>query len=57
MFNPQYSAANTPLPYLLVAGLAHVFGPSLLLARVVTSWTDQPLTSKAPKTCTPRAGK
>ena len=36
MFNPQYSAANTPLPYLLVAGLAHVFGPSLLLARVVT---------------------
>ena len=37
MFNPQYSAANTPLPYLLVAGLAHVFGPSLLPARVVTA--------------------
>ena len=37
MFNPQYSAANTPLPYLLVAGLAHVFGPSLLLARAITA--------------------
>ena len=37
MFNPQYSATNTPLPYLLVAGLAHVFGPSLLPARVVTA--------------------
>jgi hypothetical protein len=37
MFNHAYSAANTPLPYLIVAGLAKLFGPSLVLARVVTA--------------------
>ncbi len=37
IFNHAYSAANTPLPYLIVAGLAKLVGPSLVLARVVTA--------------------
>ena len=28
-FNEKYSAANTPLPYIIVATLAKFFGPSL----------------------------
>ena len=36
MLNDRYAAANTPLPYLIVALLAKVTGPSLLLARLVT---------------------
>lgn len=36
MFNHRYSAANTPLPYLIVATIAKFFSPSLLLARMVT---------------------
>lgn len=35
-FNERYSAANTPLPYIIVAGFAHVTGMSLVLARVLT---------------------
>lgn len=37
MFNGQYSAANTPLPYFIVAILAKLFSPSLALARIVTA--------------------
>jgi hypothetical protein len=37
MFNDKYSAANTPLPYILVAFIAKFFGPGLLLARIVTA--------------------
>jgi hypothetical protein len=37
MFNDRYAAANTPLPYLIVALLAKAAGPSLLLARLVTA--------------------
>jgi hypothetical protein len=37
MLNDRYAAANTPLPYLLIALLAKVMGPSLLLARLVTA--------------------
>lgn len=36
MFNSKYSAANTPLPYILVAFLGKLFTPSLLLARILT---------------------
>ena len=36
IFNERYAAANTPLPYLLVAILAKVFGPSLFFARLTT---------------------
>jgi hypothetical protein len=35
-FNSQYSAANTPLPYIIVASLAKLVSPSLVLARIVT---------------------
>ncbi len=35
-FGPKYAAANTPLPYIIVAGLARLTGPSLALARIVT---------------------
>jgi hypothetical protein len=35
-FNNKYSAANTPLPYIIVAVLGKLFTPSLLLARIVT---------------------
>jgi len=35
-FNSEYSAANTPLPYIIVAGLAKLVSPSLVLARIVT---------------------
>lgn len=37
MFNDQYSAANTPLPYLIVTVFAKIFSPSLLVARIVTA--------------------
>lgn len=37
MFNARYSAANTPLPYFIVAMLAKLFSPSLALARIVTA--------------------
>ena len=37
MFNDRYSAANTPLPYFIVATLAKLFGPSLALARITTA--------------------
>lgn len=36
-FNEKYSAANTPLPYIIVATLAKFFGPSLALARITTA--------------------
>ena len=36
IFNSHYSAANTPLPYVIVALAAKVAGPSLLVARIVT---------------------
>lgn len=36
IFNTKYSAANTPLPYIIIAVIAKVTGPSLLLARIVT---------------------
>lgn len=35
-FNAKYSAANTPLPYIIVAGLAHLTGPGLVPARIIT---------------------
>src|SRR5579872_5270499 len=35
-FDSKYSAANTPLPYIIVAGLAKLISPSLVLARIVT---------------------
>lgn len=37
LFNDHYSAANTPLPYFIVAILAKLFSPSLVLARIVTA--------------------
>jgi hypothetical protein len=37
MFNDKYSAANTPLPYILVAIIGKIFGPSLLSARIITA--------------------
>lgn len=37
MLNDRYAAANTPLPYLIVALFAKVAGSSLLLARLVTA--------------------
>lgn len=36
-FNEHYSAANTPLPYIFVAGIAKVVGMSLPLARGITA--------------------
>ncbi|MGA9120207.1 MAG: hypothetical protein WB699_12655 [Bacteroidota bacterium] len=36
MFNAHYSAANTPLPYMIVALAAKIFSPTLLLARIIT---------------------
>jgi len=35
-FNARYSAANTPLPYIIVAEIARLTGPSLVLARITT---------------------
>lgn len=37
VFNPEYSAANTPLPYLIVSLVARIAGPTLVVARVVTA--------------------
>ncbi|MEO6316836.1 MAG: hypothetical protein ABIU63_06180 [Chitinophagaceae bacterium] len=36
-FNKSYSAANTPLPYIIVAWISKVFGPGIVLARIVTA--------------------
>ncbi|HLX12437.1 MAG TPA: hypothetical protein VKS81_06450, partial [Bacteroidota bacterium] len=36
-FSPTYSAANTPLPYIIAALVAKLFTPSLLLTRLVTA--------------------
>src|SRR5262249_2083677 len=37
IFNARYSAANTPLPYMIVAAIAKITGPGLVVARVVTA--------------------
>ncbi len=37
IFNSQYSAANTPLPYIIVGFIAKIFSPTLLVARIVTA--------------------
>ena len=39
-FNSQYSAANTPLPYIIVALAAKLTSPTLIVARVVTCVTS-----------------
>ena len=36
IFNVRYSAANTPLPYIIVAAIAKITSPNLVVARVVT---------------------
>src|SRR6478735_1876497 len=36
IFNSRYSAANTPVPYFIVAFFAKIFSPGLGLARIVT---------------------
>lgn len=36
-FNSQYSAANTPLPYIIVSLVAKLSLPNLLVARIVTA--------------------
>ncbi len=35
-FNSRYSAANTPIPYIIVAAVAKLSAPTLLVARIVT---------------------
>jgi hypothetical protein len=37
LFNEKYSAANTPLPYILVAAAGKCFGTGLWLARIMTA--------------------
>jgi hypothetical protein len=37
-FNKSYSAANTPLPYIIVAWVSKLFGPGIILARIVTAF-------------------
>ncbi len=40
MFNAQYSAANTPLPYVIVALAAKLTSPTLIVARIITCATS-----------------
>ncbi|MEO5593841.1 MAG: hypothetical protein ABIR15_13145 [Chitinophagaceae bacterium] len=37
-FNKEYSAANTPLPYIIVAAVSKLFTPGIALARIVTAF-------------------